>query len=464
MQKTLTLWLCLGMCLPLCAQYNFGIGNSNYSGIQGARINPATAAGSPLQWEINGLSVGVLYDNTFVYTPKGAVPAFGFKSLIEGIIHNHHFVTNYTPADPDKRYNLTLSTEILGPSFRMNIGDHQSIGVSIAARAYANIRDLPGTTGQNAFAYLEQHDLWNKPLTDHSSRLNGMGWLEYGINYAAVLYDDGSDQWKAGISLNYLQGVVAAYVKNTNLNYTIGDTTHIFFTNSSVDYGRTDYDSYRKIGGYGDLNHGHGFGANAGIVYVHANDTRRPEDYVYRLGLSIMDIGSINFNRNTAAYHLQTTNGDFANWHENALMTNLAVDKTLSAVFYQGDSSRSLAANHFKMALPTALSIQADYQLRENFYLNATIVKGLGHGDQQGVVQPDLYAITPRYESRWWDVSIPFSLLYYGQWRARVGLAVRAGYLFFGGDAPTSLLLLNNMRGVDFYAGVRFFVLKNNNH
>jgi len=57
-------------------------------------------------------------------------------------------------------------------------------------------------------------------------------------------------------------------------------------------------------------------------------------------------------------------------------------------------------------------------------------------------------------------VSVPLSLLYYGQWRARVGLAVRAGYVFFGGDAPVGLLALGNMQGVDFYAGVRFFVLK----
>ncbi len=460
MQKMLALWLCLCMCVSLHAQYNFGAANSNYSGIQGARINPALPAGSSLKWEINGLSGGLSYDNNFVYTPKGSVPAFGFRSLIEGIIHNNNYDTRYNPNDPDKRYNFTLSTEILGPSFRLAIGDNQSIGLTIAARADADIRNLPGTTGQNAFAYLQQGSLWNKALSDQSSRLNGMGWLEYGLSYSAVLFDDGNSQWKAGISLNYLQGLFAAYVKNTNLNYNIGDTTHLLFTNSSVDYGRTDYDSYRKIGGYGDLNHGHGFGADVGVVYVNSKDTRRPEDYIYRLGFSILDIGSINYNRNAAAFHLQTANADFMDWHENTLMTNAAVDKTLSAVFYQGDSARSQVASHFKMALPTAFSFQGDYRLQENFYLNATIVKGLGHGNQQGGVQPDLYSVTPRYESKWWDVSIPLSLLYYGQWRARAGLAVRAGYFFFGGDAPASLLMLSNMQGVDFYAGVRFFVLK----
>jgi hypothetical protein len=255
--------------------------------LPGARINPGITAGSPLQWELNGLSVGVLYDNTFVYTPKGAVPAFGFKSILQGIVKNEHFATRY----------------------------------------------IPGSTAQNAWAYLEEGDLRNRSLSDNSTRLNGMGWLQYGLNYSAILFDDGNNQWKAGISLNYLQGIVAAYVKNTHLNYTLGDTTQI-------------------------------------------------------------------------------------------------------------------------------ACVQGDYRLSPNYYINATIVKGLGHGDRQGVVQPDLYSITPRYESRWWDLSIPLSLLYYGQWRARVGLAVRAGYVFFGGDAPAGLLSLSNMQGVDVYAGVRFFVFR----
>src|SRR5215472_6268364 len=106
MQKMLFLWLCLCMGLSLHAQYNLGVGSSNYSGIQGARINPGMTAGSPLSWEINGLSASVLYDNTFVYTPRHAVPAFGFKALIEGIRHLQHYATNYDPQNPDRHYQF----------------------------------------------------------------------------------------------------------------------------------------------------------------------------------------------------------------------------------------------------------------------------------------------------------------------------------------------------------------------
>jgi hypothetical protein len=69
-----------------------------------------------------------------------------------------------------------------------------------------------------------------------------------------------------------------------------------------------------------------------------------------------------------------------------------------------------------------------------------------------------VYSITPRYETKWFEASIPVSLIYYGNWRARLGLAVRAGYFIFGGDALGGLLGLRNMEGADFYAGVHFFV------
>lgn len=449
-------------CLPFCltAQYNFGIGNGNYSGIQGAQINPGITAGSPLQWEANVVSLDVLYDNTFIYTPRGSVPPLGFGSLVKGIINNQHYNTRYDPDNPNKLYQFTLSAEALGPSFRMNIGSGQSIGLTTAVRGYANMRDLPGTTAQNAFAYLMQSDLWNRPLSDHSSRVNGMGWLQYGIDYSAILYDDGTDRLKAGIGLNYLQGIVAAYVKNTDLNYKLTDTANLQFTHSSVDYGRTDYDSYRRIGSYGDLNHGYGFGADLGVVFMHKDDPHSPAPYRYRLGLSVMDIGGIDFDRNAAAFHLQTDTANFSAWRQVHLTSNAAVDRTLSAIFYNGDSTKSQTAGHFKMALPTALSVQADLMVVDDFFLNATIVKGLGHGDNPGVIQPDLYSITPRLEHPLWDASLPLSLIYYGHWRPRIGVAVRIGYFFFGGDAPASSLGLSDIQSADVYAGIRIYGLK----
>ncbi len=463
----------------LFAQQDLGIRNSNYSGIQGALLNPSSIADSKLKWDVNVLSVDEVFDNNFLYAPKSSLKFLGVKNIIDGAIHETIFNTHFDPMQPNKLYNLTFSTEVLGPSFFIKVAKKHEIGLTIAGRAYANIRDISGNLGQNAFAYFLQNDLWNTNFHDDRTRLNAMGWLEYGLHYATVLYDDGRNELKAGISLNYLQGIAAAYAKNVNINYNVGDTTHLLFSNSSIDYGRTNTDTYRKISSYNDLNHGHGLGMDLGFTYVHlrpqaiysdqeggsARNQNSGSDYLYRIGVSLLDIGSINFNRNAAAYHLQTDGADFSNWHQSKFSGNEQLDQTLSAVFYHGDSTKSLVNDRFNMAMPSAISIQADWNICDNFFANATIIKGFGHGDRQGVTRPDVYSITPRYETKNYEVSLPMSLIYYGTWRPRLGLALRAGYFFIGGDAPGSLLKLKDMEGADVYAGLHFFIAeKAGNH
>jgi hypothetical protein len=472
MKKIATLLLCLYSFLFMAAQQNLGIRSSNYAGIQASLLNPSAIADSKLKWDVYVLSLGVVFDNNFLYIPKGTIPVLGFKSIIEGIKHEDKFYTHFDPGDPDKRYNFILSNEILGPSFHMQIAKTQEIGFTLVSRSYVNINDFSGHLAESAFDYLQNRGLWNTAFHDNTTRFDGMNWLEYGLHYAKVLYKEGNRELTGGISLKYLQGIAAAYVKNTNLTYTVVDTSQLIFTHSNLDYGRTDYNSYRKIKNYQDLNHGHGFGGDIGFTYELLRETTtdaprskkwyEPDksNYVYKLGLSLIDIGSINFNRMASAYHLQADSANFLDWHKANFTNNIQVDQTLSSVFYQGDSTKSLKADHFRMGLSAAISLQADWNFYKGFFANATIIKGFGHSNGQGVVRPDVYSLTPRYETKWFEASIPISLMYYGNWRPRVGFAVRAGYFFFGGDALGGLLGLRDLQGVDFYAGVHFFVAR----
>ena len=454
MKRIIILLLCIQGALFIRAQQNLGIRNSHYAGVQAALLNPAGMEGQDLKWDVNVVSVVTLFDNDYLYIPKGAVPVLGFRSIIEGIKHENKFVTKFDPSNPDKRYHFILASEMLGPSFQAKIAEGQTVGFTFLARAYANINDFTGHVAQNAYDYMRNKSLWDKPFQDNSTRLNGMAWLEYGFYYAATIFKDSRRELAVGVGLKYLQGVGAAYVKNTSLNYTIGDTTQLIFTHSNLDYGRTDYDSYRKIGGYHGLNHGYGFGTSIGVTYTRFKDK---SNYLYKLGFSLIDVGAIRFDRMTSVFHLHSDSASFTNWYTYNLTSNEQVDRTISAAFYQGDSTKSHAGNSFRMGLPAALSCQADWNCYDNFFVNVTITKGFGHGNRQGVIRPDVYSITPRYENRWLEASIPFSVIYYGHWRPRLGFAVRAGYLFFGGDAPAGLFRLRNMYGTDFYIGVHFF-------
>jgi len=352
---------------------------------------------------------------------------------------------------------VTLSTEILGPSFFIKVAKKHELGLTVAARAYGNVRNITGNLGQNAFDYFLSSNRWNTTFQDQSARVNAMGWLEYGLHYATVISDRGLNEIKGGISLNYLQGVGAIYAKNTNVTYKVVDTTAMVFSNTTLDYGRTDFDDLKNLH---DRNHGHGFGADLGVTFLHFNtdEDKRKDNYLYKIGISLLDLGRINFNRNTGSYHLSAASAVFNNWHEASFTDNKQLDQTLSAVFYNGDSAKSRTGSSFRMALPTALSVQADYAICGPWFANLTIIKGLGHGGNAGVVQPDVYGVTPRYETEHYEVSLPISVVYYGHWQPRVGLAVRVWYFFIGGDAPGALLKLNDLRQVSFYSGIHYFI------
>ncbi len=457
MKKTVLFFLCLYSGFSLFAQQQLGIQNSNYAGIQGALLNPSSIADSRLKWDLNIMSIDVVFANTFLYAPKSSVPFLGFKKIIEGSIHEDLFGTHFDSQNPNKLYNVSLSAQILGPSFFIKVAKKHVIGLTVAARASGNVSNITGNLGQNAFDYFLNSDNWNKTFHDQSARVNAMAWLEYGLHYATVIYDQGLNEIKGGISLNYLQGVGAIYAKNTNVTYKIVDTTGMVFSNTTLDYGRTDFDDLKNLH---DRNHGHGFGADLGVTFLHFNtdDDKGKDNYLYKIGISLLDLGKINFNRNTGSYHLSAASATFNNWHEATFADNKQVDQTLSAVFYNGDSSRSQTGNSFHMTMPSALSIQADWNIYEHFFANLTVVKGFGHGDNVGVVRPDVYGLTPRYETQWFEVSLPMSLIYYNHLQSRMGVAVRVWYFFFGGDAVGSVVKINNLQQADVYAGIHYFV------
>src|SRR5215831_2004696 len=239
MKRTIImLLLCFGIVIHISAQQDLGIRNSNYAGIQSAFLNPSAIADSKFKWDANLFLASTVFDNTFLFIPRDSLHFLGFKNIIHDIIHQTQFVTRYDPHQPYKLYDVTLSNELIGPSFMTNINKRSAIGLTIDERAYANINNITGHFGENAFAYLQEQALWNTFFYDNTAKLNSMAWLEYGLTYATVIQKKGNREIKGGITIKYLQGIAAGYFKNTDLIYNVVDTTQLAFLNSSIDYGR----------------------------------------------------------------------------------------------------------------------------------------------------------------------------------------------------------------------------------
>lgn len=470
MVKKLGLLLSMGAACVVCsAQQHLGIRNSNYAGISGAYLNPSSIADSKLKWDIQLAAGQISFDNDFLYLPKDSLTFLGFGNIIDQI-ENDGLFTRYNPGNPNEQFDFSFAAEGMGPSFMFTVAGKHTFGFTSAVREFVIGSDVPGHEAYNAFAEMRDTSLYKIKWSDNSSRLALLGWFEYGLSYATVLYQKGKSEFKGGITGKYLQGAGGAYVNNVNMTYEIFDQDNLYFFNTALDYARPDYNSFEDTHKYKDLIRGNGFGMNIGFIYVlgldsgtytYEMDCEKQVDpvkshYKLRAGLSLIDLGSIKFDKTSAAYHLETDSTNFEHWRGANFSSAENFDKTLSYIF-MGDSTASFQGDHFTMTLPTAISLQVDWNIYKNFYANATIVKGFNHYNKHGATQPDIYSLTPRYETRWFEVSVPMSLMSYHHLQPRIGLAVRAGYFFVGSDALGGIFALTDLEGADVYGGVHIF-------
>jgi len=111
-----------------------------------------------------------------------------------------------------------------------------------------------------------------------------------------------------------------------------------------------------------------------------------------------------------------------------------------------------LAGNSFKIGLPTALSVQFDYHYNKNWYFNATLIQPF-KASTYSVRRPAQIAVTPRYETDWFEAMLPVSLYEYSI--PRIGAAVRLGILTIGTDRIGTLLGISDLNGLDIYASIK---------
>lgn len=467
MKRILTL-LFLSCCFFYAdAQEYLGIINSNYAGILGASLNPSSFVDSKLTFDINIASGGSSLDNTFLYIPKDDLTFFGFGNIVD-IVKKKEYLTRFDPNDPNALHNLTFSTEGTGPSFMINFAHRHSLGFTTGGKFFSTANNIAGHVAQNAYQELRDTSLWGINWKAENMQMNIMAWAEYGLTYGIVLYQNPKHEFKGGLALKIVDGFGGGYMKNADVTYNVVDDHTILFGQTSLDYGRTDFNSFDPIHSYKDLKHGGGFGWDLGFTYellrdssewTYEMDQQRWADpdknkYKLRIGASLIDMGTIKFHENSPTYHLETDSALYPNWRGEHYESNLDFDKSISYIFY-GDSTASFVDDNFKMTLPGAISLQVDWNIYKNIFLNATMIQGFGHKSDQGIIRPDIYSLTPRYEHKWFEVSVPLSIEYYGHTKARIGFALRAGPMFVGSDEIGSLLGLNDLEGGDIYAGIK---------
>ncbi|CAN1530908.1 OmpA-like domain [Flavobacteriaceae bacterium] len=449
MKKSLLFLSVLFSVVQANAQSYMGYFPDNYAGVQGVLFNPASIVDSRFKTDINLFSTSSSLNNDFYGVSLFDLSKSSYDAEKDGV------------RTPSKNNGGIAYSDVMGPSFMINIAPKHAIAIFTRARAVVNTNDLNG----------DLYDIFKDGLDNTNSFLNlkvgspnmvGHTWGEVGASYATVLWQSKQHFLKGGITAKYLIGGVNTYAKGSNVESSFLQTNNPATTllqtkgnlvvGSSVDFVTGDED-------YVFNTNSTGFGADLGFVYewrpdyvtydlskakVTDNNFKDLNKYKLRFGLSISDIGSVTYkNSKEEMYDL------------NKIVSQAQIDATdgIDEILALYDVTSTTFKNN-NVSLPTVLHLDADWNMYNKFYLNLN--GNIGLTDKSGLNKSstaNTFLLTPRYETKWFTFSLPVNYMEYSG--MQVGTGLRFGPLFVGSSSVITNWLSKKSKGADVYFGFK---------
>jgi Family of unknown function (DUF5723) len=439
------------------AQQQLGMRLERRAGLYALEINPAAAAFTPAKWEISLFSADVFVNQNYGRFLNTSVPKVLREPELVKLLSDLREDPNAESAIPLDFYNKgrafgLVQTRIAGPGFLFRLNDRHTFGLSGALRFNLSSYRVPELLRYNSvsnFAYGTTYNI--DPV-----KVTAMGWSEIAGHYTYSNFD-GDILFSAGISPKFLSGYQSVFTNvNADFNYTpiVSDTSNIGSAN--WDYGFTTDILYADQPENATLTtNGRGAGVDLGFSWaMPLEDAENPNEYQWRAGVSLMDAGFIRFNKNAEKHAIDFNNLSVVAGDTIANALNNGVEEGVREIsrVLLGDPNASLVDTKYTIGLPTVLSAQFDYAFTPHFYVGAVATQRIPLS-KHTLRTANTLAIVPRFEHRWFSVSLPLVLSDYRS--PRLGVAARLGYLYFGSDDITSWTGKKNLTGTDFYIGLK---------
>ncbi|MBC3757734.1 OmpA family protein [Hyunsoonleella sp. SJ7] len=449
MKKTTFLLFFILLSCFIEAQSFIGYLSDNYSGVHGIISNPSNIADSRLKLDINLAGVSGF----------GANDYYGIN-IFDAFKDTYSFNTD-PKKSPTNDNNGLGNIDVLGPSVMFSLSEKSSIAVFTRGRLFINANELNG----NSIESLDDEDVVDFNINEGNFDFLANAWAEVGITYARVIWDDRQNFLKGGASIKYLKGMGSIYGvgNNVTINYDEdgtdlggGQTTGSISSTGFINYGRFDEfdnDNYE----YEVPDNASGFAFDVGFVYEWRPDyydyrsggafknERALNKYKLKLGLSITDIGSINYKDGIKEGYNITNTGVSEDEFDNAD----DIGDFLNNFYTQTD-----AGVGYDVDLPTALHFNADYNFNGKFYLNLnTDFSVMKKSRKTANRVANNVSLTPRYESKWFGFYLPLTVVEDSGFR--IGAGLRAGPLYLGSGSIISAFASDNNRQADVYAGLK---------
>jgi hypothetical protein len=356
------------------------------------------------------------------------------------------------------------------PAFLIQITPRDAIGFSPRLRGFANADHVDERLAKLIYEGLDYPPYWDQTINNGYLPASANVWAEYGLTYARNIYESGSNILKGGVSVKLIQGLASGYMtaQNSSVQFYNSDTMGIYRT--PIAFGMTQNIESNAFAF--DFT-GIGFGLDIGFTFEHLpGETfrnglyRRKREvkrygifaadetqYKWKIGLSLNDIG-------TSSYKKSTNSRDF---YADADSLPLSIFEGVQGVndFNQrirGTFEQANEDSTYWMDLPTHLNAFFDYRFEKGFALNTTAQIAFQHGSADNTKNHYLYqlSVTPRWESKWFGVYMPFSFNEYllFNW----GLSLRLGPLVIGTGDIFGHLIKREYASIDVHFALRIII------
>ncbi|GEM_PF-1946734 len=453
------------------AQNPLLIGSGGYAALYAGQVNPSALSFNKSNWTVHLPGAGASFQNNLISMQRVnllSVMAGADVSIEIDNINNNRF----GPAQGD-----VLIQEHIEQPLRLQQGAWtMPLGIYFqyqkhAFGLYSQLRQQIYWSGLSASGFKQ---LWEgilfEPLRDSTISNPGLrlqldAWGEIGASYAYRFYETRTEAMSLGITAKALLGLQTLHLEMEAFDYTIRFPDTARFDRFEGQYARSLGDAGIQSGG--------GFALDLGFTYVKIDQqsTRRAgknskincfnfagkirirrevPEHLWKVGVSWLDLGLINYNApyfviNSFANY--STRGKFFDFSQRDFDANF-IGRLQANGAVAGDVSFSVGA-------PTALSLQFDGRIYQDFYLYAAILQRTPLFGTFKMRRTNYLAVSPRFELGWAEIGLPVTLTEYHY--LNLGLSARLGPVLFGTDRFGSLFGLQRISGADAYVAVNVF-------
>lgn len=487
MKKILSLLFACVCLSEVEAQQTLGLSSSNYSGTHGIFLNPASIANSRLGFYLDVVSLQAGASNNYIKGPMSIGDI--------GDLNKDSFTTN----NNGKPKFLNVQGQAQAFSFMVKMSPVHSFAFTNRVRYGITANNVSENLANVIWDGADENDLIDKSYQNIRFNLNMNAYKETGLTYARVIKNTPEYTLKGGITLNRLSGITSAHISSKDMSFSTSEKTNADGETETIldiqkiqlqyAYVQSEaYDNTLDNAGFGTVFGkglpGKGWGVNLGATFeksetvaqknegkrmidslriVHKgakldlNSSKMTNTYKYRVGLALMDVGSIRYKGD----YVQNYNIARNNTQISLDSLDGSVDDITSVLNNSLGVKESEKKTDFRSSLPTAFQVSFDYHIKGKVYVNAVWVQSLRGKYSLGMRQPSLLAITPRVEMRWFEVAVPVGLL--GNYKnLTIGTHIKAGIFHVGSDNIAGALGIGKAQGLDIYTGLHIPIFAKN--